>query len=504
MKDDEIMNRLQNVEQGLEEQKKALAEYKATNEIRNAEIESRLSAVHKETLELKMLVSGSSPPAVKEPDKALEGELLAEADNADQYGKNFLSNGLFANTNGYAFTRDNGNPEGSFIKIYRVGLSVVFKFMRIAEGKVTEHGRPTNEFVAAHPLISVGAQNGREVSNEPTAERLPGNLKRQYGYPAYDLEKVSKRVGLPSLVENLKELSISGRFVGSFYVFNAFLDMYLHDLFAPGGLSGYEGTLNAIDGNYTKSINLNIWFVKPSKVNTNGPANGWTGGIDIGVKKTFNGVVFKFYLKHETEGGNSFLYVAGVPEDDIYTLLPFFDLLPMVSWASTSMWDDINKSDKARALIESMPNPPKRPTKKLALCSLNLGPELWWTKDGPDTFTIEQFAYTINGVTRYIDGSLEGPEEGQLPPVEDEPVQDDLPNINDDSPIKTPPLVFNSWQAKSMDVAGWEIHGGKDKKVFRVRKNQPQMVIVPKRKGNTILTWKDAAGVVYQTAIVVM
>ena len=497
LKNEEIEKRLDDMESDFNT-------YKESNDLRTKEMDIKIAELQQQTIELSLLVNKRSSEIVKPiastpvPDEAVVGELLAEADNIDQYGKNFLSNGLFVNTNGYAFTTDNGNPPNAFIRIYRSMRDLIFKFSRDAEGVTTEHNQSTNDFVAAHPLVCVGAQNGREVSHEPTAKLLSETVKRQYDYPAYDLEQCNSRVGLPSRLKDLWELRIKGRSKGKFYVFNSFFDMYLHDLLAELALQGYRGTLNAIDGNFTKSININMWFVKPDKVNARGLANGWTGAIDLKKWVRLDGIMFRIGLKHETVNSNSFLYVTLIPEEDITEL--DFNLMSVIDWSTGSMWEYITSEEIAKDLINSMPNPPKRPTEdNTALCSLNWGPEVWYTKAGSiETFEIQDFSYTVNGVTRYIDGSIEGEHGGKAPDVVK---QEPEPQQREPEPTQTEDVIFNNWQDIKMSIAGWEVSGGNNPNVFQIKKNSPVMVIKAKRKGSTILTWKDSEGNLYKTKI---
>lgn len=493
MSEDKIMKRLAQVEQGLEQQKQSLDDYKSKNDQRNNELDVKLAAVQKETLELQALMKQGTPlpspmyPLAPEIEEEDDQELLARADNVDQYGKDFLPNGIFVNTNGYRFNEDNANPADAFIEILRRGRDVIFKLNRDAEGKVLDNGEPTNNFVSAHPLIGIGAQNGREVSNEPEATLLPTDEKRQYGYPAYDLEEAARRVGLPARLDDIKHIVVKALSVGSHYGFNTFLDLYLHEDDLPGALPGYEGTINAVNGNFTKSVNINAWFVRPTQTNSRGLANGWAGAKKVTEVRLSGGVV-EVGVKRETVNGNDFLYVTLIPTKENPAIN--FSVSEVLEWARGSMFDDIDH-EHTRAIFSQMKRPPRKPSGKTILCGLYLGPELWWTKSGLpfDTLELRNFSYTINGRTFYIDGTVEGEVAPSAPTKEPEVVE---------GVQVLPPMVFKHFGEKqNIGFAGWEQDGGEDPNIYRVKKNQPLMIIQPRKKGKTTMTLTDAAGVVY-------
>jgi len=413
----------------------------------------------------------------------------AHADNKSQYESKYYDNAIFALTNGYKFTLDNGNDPDSFIKIGRRGRHGVIQYKRNAEGKTTEHRQSTNDFVAAFPFFGVGAYNGRECSFLPSVPVLPGGEKlRQYDFPAHDLVEVAKRCGLPSRLEDLKELKVSTIAKGDFYGANLFMDLYLQDDEAEGHTAGYKGTLNAINGNFTKHINVNVWFVHPENVNVPGAlANGWTGAEKIG--ETFiNATWYEVGVKIERVNGNEFLYVCLVPKSNKRVEC---DVNTIMHWIRGEGYDLVRASPHAMRQIQTMKKPPHRPTERSILCSLVLGAEIWFQNPQLEynEIVLQDLKFTVNGKSFMLDGSVI---EGEVVKEESPPLPPSSPPVENDKPeaqTEWLPDVTLRDRKHKFDFSGEVVHAGNNGDIVRVRKNKPNLVIVPTgRKGETVLT----------------
>lgn len=301
---------------------------------------------------------------------------------------------LFAAANAFRFGWKDGATKGDFIEMGIADDAAYIKYQREAKDKYDSYGNATKDYAAAFPAWVYGTLNNRECwGEEDQTPRLPGDLRRDYDYPAYDLRHVNKHLGLPARFNNIpKDLRLEVDIESDFIGHNAMLDMYGHDR----QLDGF-GILNQGTGYRSKKFNLNYWWHAPVEPNGgNSLANGWTGATKIGEYRV-DGRTIQLGLKLETVGDNEFLYGSVVQENTTRLRLNVHELW---NWMRTTGWHDIQQSREYKRIVRRMASPPTI-NDMLTLCGLHIGNEIWYSKpgQGPTLIKYSKVDVTANGVT---------------------------------------------------------------------------------------------------------
>ena len=470
-----------------------LAEHKRHTARQFEEVKSDLdNRVGKLYRQVQSLHNNSDRPNIEEDIKT-PPDIEIDATPDARYATAQTKSAILLATNAFNFT----GPKDAYVKIEARGrnMHVISKRpVRTPEAK-----QQAKYGTAMFPCAVIGSLNGREASWMDTnkVRRLPG--KRQYSYPVHDLEQVNKLCGLPSTVRDIKQLKVIVKNIrGKMGATNGFLDKYLHNEEWAGDLTGN----NAINGNFTKGLNINTWFVHPKEFNTAGLANGWTGSEKIGSRR-INDVNVDIGLKVERVNGNEFLYCSIVPESKRAI---DWDCRKVLDWVLEDFWQMVRNSEKGRALLATMERQPIAPHDLMRLCGLHLGNEVWYTEDEEEEEVIwEDLEFQVNGKSYFLDSTIEL----NMP--------DDIPVSRPPEPAKPAPVngsnrtqdvIFKrTGQRKALpgSQGGGNIDNLSQQGILDNEETRywPKITIVAKTKGTLEIDWTDKQGKKWVTRVVV-
>lgn len=398
--------------------------------------------------------------------------------------------GFFICANAFRFKKEDGSPPGSFIRIACNNGSLNMSYKRNAENTEDDYGNPVSSFASAFMCAGVGSFNGRETSYEYEMPLLEG-VKREYDYPARDLEKVHEKVGLPAMAGQFPQFNISAKLESDFYGHSAAIDMYWHNL-DRGLMSGYDGTLNAMHGSKTKSINVIYWIHAPSQINgRGGPANGWTGGEKL-ADINLSGKNLVVLGKRERASGNDFLQIALVGENQREIDVSISEVN---NWVLTDLWRVINNSPAGKRLLAEMgDNAPKEPHGNLGF-DCTAGSEVWYSKpdDSISSIIWRDFYFDING-QRYtpwadpqtVDQKVFMPDQQQSENSDSQSDGDKPPKLA----LKKVKVFVGEKEIVTSSPTAQITHLGNDNGCCCEASRDP-LKIEGLRKGKTIITVKD-------------
>lgn len=432
------------------------------------------------------------------------------------YETEYTKSGLLLATNAYMFTQNNASPEDSYIKMQAKGKDLHVMWKRDAEGKRDKWGNPTNNFVAAFPCLVQGTLNGRETCKVDDQKKLKG--KRQYDYPAYNLEQVADIYGAPVMLKNLSSASISAKLEGDFYGANGFLDMYLHDTTYPGHLPGYEGTINGITGSPTKGFNINLWLKYPEQMNGSNPlANGWSGAVPIKLCHIDSRNV-QVCLKIERVGDNEFAYISLVPESCLNVK---WCIKTIMDWAQRDLSSILKNSAQAQSMLKTMKNPPTEVRGDLVLCGFHLGTEIWWSRGNKESEIIWRnpeleingrrfnlVSSSVDADTRPVEPSADRPPKKPARPTSSgskEKPTESKRKPSEESIVETDPISITVSKSKDIPLSeGAHITGmGRNPKCIQHYTDSPLHGFMGVKKGQTYVNWTDATGAKWKTKFIV-
>ena len=423
--------------------------------------------------------------SVQKPDEEARPDLELNATPNSRYHTKQTKSAIFLATNAFNF---NG-PGDAYLKMEARGRNLHIKAKRPV--RTPEEHQQSKYGTSMFPCAVIGSLNGRECSWMDTdkVDRLSG--KRQYDYPVHDLQQVHELVGLPGTIKSIRSCSLSTAIRGNMKAANGFLDMYLHD----EKLTNLEYTgYNALNGNYTKGLNINTWFMHPEEYNVPGLANGWTGATKI-ADKHISGMNCEVAVKVERVNGNEFLYFAVAPES---RRVVKWDVRTVLDFALEDLWRTIQESPAALALIATMERKPTAPHDLLKLCGLHLGAEIWHTEDREEELVFEDLQFEINGVVHTLEGISNDLGKPRIPKKKP----------NGGSRVRTERLVFTrTGQRKSLPNSkggGRITHLSKQGLIdTQETRDWPNISIMPMGYGKLDVQWTDKAGADWVTEIVI-
>ena len=327
--------------------------------------------------------------------------ITATPNDNERYPKLHLKpssdNKIFAAANAFRFGWKDAAQKGDFIKMSVDQYKAIIEYRRNAKGRKDSYGNPTQSYASAFPLFCYGTINNRECwGEEDGTPRLKPLVKRDYGYPAYDLKHVNKNLGVPCTLETIpKDLSVELKVDCDFVGCNGMLDMYAHGEVLKG-----HGLLNGGTGYRSKVFNLNYWWHRPVEQNGGSSlGNGWTGAEKVGDWHV-DGRNIECGLKLETVGDNEFLYVSIVQDDTKHLKLNIYQVW---HWFQTTGWPAISKHRTFKKIARRMQQPPTF-SEFLVLCGLHMGNEIWWSDPSVQSNTIEysRIMVTCRGETHSL------------------------------------------------------------------------------------------------------